>query len=163
MRVLGIDPGLSMTGYGVVEEQDNSLHHIVYGGIRKAARVSFSESLLSIYEKISEIVTVYTPDACAIEDIFYHLNKKTAIIMGHVRGVAIVAAAAQKIPVFEYSPREIKLSTVGMGAASKPQVQSMVRNILGMDEIPHPEDAADALAVAICHFHRQKMSKYYSR
>jgi crossover junction endodeoxyribonuclease RuvC len=163
LKVLGIDPGLSITGYGVVEQKDNTLKHIVYGGIRKKTGVAFSESLLSIYDKISEIVTEYNPDACAIENIFYHQNKKTAIVMGHVRGVAIVAVARRQIPVFEYSPREVKLSTVGMGAASKIQVQSMVRNILSMDEVPHPEDAADALAVAICHFHRIKLNRYYRK
>ncbi len=159
MKILGIDPGLSNTGYGVIDTSGSNPRFMTYGVIKKVPKASFPESLLSIYQEIKHIVTAYQPDACAVENIFYHQNKKTAIIMGHVRGVAIVAAAANRIPVFEYSPREIKLSIVGQGGASKPQVQSMVKNILQMQEIPHPEDASDALAVAVCHFHRMKMAR----
>jgi crossover junction endodeoxyribonuclease RuvC len=160
---LGIDPGLGMTGFGIVEKLEDELNVVTFGGIEKNKSLKFSDNLLSIYQKISEIVEQYQPDSCAVENIFYHQNKKTAIIMGHVRGVAMIAAAGGKIPVHEYSPKEVKLSIVGHGAGSKQQVQAMVKNILGMKILPEPEDAADALAVAICHIHRMKMNQLYRR
>jgi len=156
LRILGIDPGLGITGYGIIEKLGDNLKVLTFGGIEKNKSLSFSENLLSINQNIRKIVVDYKPDGCAVENIFYHQNKKTAIIMGHVRGVAMVAAAGNDIPVYEYSPKEVKLSIVGHGGASKLQVQSMVKNILNMDIVPEPEDAADALAVAICHIHRMK-------
>ena len=156
MRILGIDPGLGITGYGIIEKVGDNLKVLSFGGIEKNKSLSFSENLLSIYQNIQKIVNEFKPDDCAIENIFYHQNKKTAIIMGHVRGVAMIAAAGGNMPVYEYSPKEVKLSIVGHGGASKLQVQSMVKNILNMNMIPEPEDAADALAVAICHIHRMK-------
>jgi crossover junction endodeoxyribonuclease RuvC len=156
LRILGIDPGLGITGYGIIEKAGDNLKVLSFGGIEKNKSLSFSENLLSIYQNIQKIVNEFKPDDCAIENIFYHQNKKTAIIMGHVRGVAMIAAASGNMPVYEYSPKEVKLSIVGHGGASKLQVQSMVKNILNMNMIPEPEDAADALAVAICHIHRMK-------
>lgn len=158
MKILGIDPGLSTTGYGLIDTEGGKLKFITYGGVNKSKKADFANNLLFIYAKLDEIIKSYHPDNCAIENIFYHENKKTAIIMGHARGVAILASAQNQIPVFEYSPREVKLSIVGSGGASKVQVQAMVKNILNMKEIPHPEDAADALAVALCHFHRLKFA-----
>ena len=157
MRILGIDPGLGTTGYGIVEKAENELLLITYGGISKSPVADFSTNLLAIYQKLHQIINEFHPQCCAVENIFYHQNKKTAIIMGHVRGVAMLAAAQNQLPVFEYSPKEVKLSITGLGAASKPQVQAMVKNILHMSEVPHPEDAADALAVAVCHHHRSKI------
>ncbi len=162
MRILGIDPGLGTTGYGIIDENDQVLDVVTFGGIDKSPKASFTENLLAIYQNINRIITEYQPDGCAIENIFYHQNKKTAIIMGHVRGVAMVAAAERGLPVHEYSPKEVKLSIVGMGGASKLQVQAMVKILLKMNEIPQPEDAADALAVAICHYHRLKFKKILS-
>jgi crossover junction endodeoxyribonuclease RuvC len=153
---LGIDPGLGTTGYGIIDENDRVLDVVTYGGIEKSPQASFTENLFAIYRNINQIIMEYQPDGCAIENIFYHQNKKTAIIMGHVRGVAMVAAAEKGLPVYEYSPKEVKLSIVGLGGASKLQVQAMVKTILKMKETPQPEDAADALAVAICHYHRLK-------
>jgi len=162
LRILGIDPGLSTTGYGVIDESEQVLDVVTFGGIKKSPKASFTENLLAIYQNINQIIMEYRPDGCAIENIFYHQNKKTAIIMGHVRGVAMVAAAERGLPVHEYSPKEVKLSIVGMGGASKQQVQAMVKTLLKMNEIPQPEDAADALAVAICHYHRLKFKKILS-
>ncbi len=159
MRILGIDPGLGTTGYGIIEKQGENLKYLTFGGISKSAKANFTQNLLAIYQKIHQIILEFEPDCCAVENIFYHQNKKTAIVMGHVRGVAMLAAAQSGIPIHEYSPREVKLSIVGLGAASKPQVQAMVKNILRMTEVPQPEDAADALAVAICHIHRMKMAE----
>ncbi len=154
MKILGIDPGLSTTGYGIIEAEGDRLHEITHGTIKKRQRKDFSQNLLGIYQGVTKIIQEFQPDYCAIESIFYHQNKKTAITMGHVRGVAILAAAQNQIAVAEYSPREVKLSIVGSGSAAKIQVQAMVKNILRLKEIPHSDDAADALAIAICHFHR---------
>ncbi len=158
MRILGIDPGLGTTGYGIIEKKGNELQVIAYGGIQKKSDADFTSNLLAIYQRIHHIINEFHPQECAVENIFYHQNKKTAIIMGHVRGVAMLAAAQNQLRVFEYTPKEVKLSIVGSGAASKPQVQAMVKNILRMETAPHPEDAADALAVAICHHHRAKLA-----
>ncbi|GAB4376906.1 MAG: crossover junction endodeoxyribonuclease RuvC [Calditrichia bacterium] len=163
MRILGIDPGLSVTGYGIIEVRSNELRSLKYGGIRVQSKSDFSKKLFHIYNNLLEIIQKFEPDFCSIENIFYHQNKKTAIIMGHARGVAILAAAQHNLPVFEYSPREIKMSIVGVGAASKKQVQAMVKNILHLPEIPIPEDAADALAVALCHYHRLKFKQMVNR
>jgi len=162
LRILGIDPGLRTTGYGIIDHSDQALEVVTFGGIGKSPQASFTENLLAIYRHINQIIMEYQPDGCAIENIFYHQNKKTAIIMGHVRGVAMVAAAERGLPVYEYSPKEVKLSIVGMGGASKLQVQAMVKTILKMNDVPQPEDAADALAVAICHYHRLKFKKILS-
>jgi crossover junction endodeoxyribonuclease RuvC len=148
---------LGTTGYGIIEKAGNDLQLITYGGISKSPLADFTTNLLAIYQKLHQIINQFHPQCCAVENIFYHQNKKTAIIMGHVRGVAMLAAAQNQLPVFEYSPKEVKLSITGLGAASKPQVQAMVKNILQMAEIPRPEDAADALAVAVCHLHRSKI------
>jgi crossover junction endodeoxyribonuclease RuvC len=156
LRILGVDPGLSCTGYGIVEINGSSLKNLIFGGIRTSPANSFPEKLLNIYTKINQVILEYQPDFCAIESVFYHQNKKTAIIMGHARGIVLLAAAQNGITVFEYSPREIKMSIVGMGAASKLQVQAMVKTILHLAEPPHPDDASDALAVALCHHHRMK-------
>lgn len=163
MRILGIDPGISVTGYGVIEIESHHVSCLSFGGIKSSSKSKFSEKLTSIYQKVSQIIYEFHPDFCSVEDIFYHQNKKTAIIMGHARGVAMLAAAQNNIPVFEYTPREVKMSIVGSGGASKIQVQAMVKNILKMPEIPRPEDAADALAVAICHYHRQRFQQIKDR
>jgi crossover junction endodeoxyribonuclease RuvC len=156
LRILGIDPGLSSTGYGVVEVEEDGLSCLTFGGFRAAHSASFSDKLLAIHQKIEKVIQQFHPDFCAIENIYYHQNKKTAIIMGHARAVAMLAVAQNRIEVSEYSPREIKMSIVGFGAASKIQVQAMVKNLLKLDSPPQPDDAADALAVALCHFHRLK-------
>lgn len=159
MRILGIDPGISTTGYGIIEVSGKNLKCLAYGGIHAPAKAAFTQKLNSIYQKISEVIQQFQPDFCAVEDIFYHRNKKTAIVMGHARAVAMLAATRQNIPVFEYSPREVKMSIVGYGAASKTQVQAMVKNILKMEELAQPTDASDALAVSLCHFHRMKFNQ----
>lgn len=159
MRILGIDPGLSVTGYGIVEINGGDLKCLTYGGIRTVSSDAFAEKLLIIYKKIDHVITEFQPDHCAVENIFYHQNKKTAIIMGHARAAAMLAAAQNSIPIYEFSPREVKMSIVGVGAASKIQVQAMVKNILKMREKPTPEDASDALAVALCQFNRLKFQQ----
>jgi len=160
--ILGIDPGLSVTGYGVIEATGGRVRCLDFGGIYPNNKATLGEKLEKIYRGIREVVEAYHPRAVAIEDIFYHENIKTAIVMGHARGVSILAAQQARIPVFEYAPREIKMSVGGSGAASKQQVQAMVKTLLHLSELPRPYDAADALAVALCHFHRMKFQSLTS-
>jgi crossover junction endodeoxyribonuclease RuvC len=154
-RVLGIDPGSHVTGYGVVEEAAYGLHCVKYGEINPAKGVALSYCLQTICGGIQEVIRRTAPDALAIENIFYGKNIRSLIKQGHVRGVAILAGAESSVPVYEYSPLEIKKAVVGYGRAEKGQVQMMVRAILKLPELP-PPDAADALAVAICHIHFRK-------
>lgn len=155
MKVLGIDPGSRITGYGVVEKQKSGLVELLHGEIRPAKHDSFSSTMVAIYGQLIAVIDKAVPDAVAIEDIFYGKNVKSLIKQGHVRGVAILAGAMRGIPVFEYAPLEIKQAVVGYGRAEKSQVQMMVARILHLHAIP-PADAADALAVAICHINFSK-------
>lgn len=150
MRVLGIDPGNSITGYGVVEKQRNGLHHVLYGEVKMAKAASRSSCLVMIYDNLLEVIDRSSPDVIAIEDIFYGKNIKSLIRQGEARGVVILACSHRHIPIYEYTPLEIKKAVVGYGRAEKNQVQTMVKAILRLPELP-PVDAADALAVAICH------------
>jgi len=152
MRVLGIDPGSLVTGFGVVEKRRNDLLYIRHGEIKVHGKGSLPSFLVAIYEQLMAVIGQTNPDAFAIEDIFYGKNVKSLIKQGQARGVAILAGAHSGLPVFEYSPLEIKKAVVGYGRAEKSQVQSMVRAILQLGEMPGA-DAADALAVAICHAH----------
>lgn len=155
MRVLGIDPGSQITGYGVVESDRAKLRRVTYGEIRPGRNTLLTRCLEVIYDALKEAIQGAAPDAVAIEDIFYGKNVRSLIRQGHVRGAAILAAKHCAIPVFEYAPLEIKKAVVGYGRAEKGQVQTMVRAILALEELP-PPDAADALAVAICHLHFKK-------
>ena len=153
MKIFGIDPGSERTGYGCIET-DGSHHRIVVAGaIRTAATASFAEKLLRIHQDLAALLRKCRPDGVAIESIFYAVNARAALKLGHARGVAMLAAVEAGVQVFEYSPAEIKRAVVGYGRAEKPQVQQMVKVILGLAEVPSPHDAADALAVAICHVH----------
>jgi crossover junction endodeoxyribonuclease RuvC len=153
MRILGIDPGSETTGYGLIESDGSSHSSILFGSIRTSPRRAFHERLLQIHTRLSEIVARERIHAVAVENVFYSANVQSALKLGHARGVALLAAAQQGLPVFEYSPLEIKSAIVGYGRAEKSQVQMMVRLLLHLPEIPTPDDAADALAVAICHSH----------
>ncbi len=150
-RVMGIDPGSETTGYGVVDSDGRHYELVEYAGIRAPARFTFAERLLIITQKLEEVIERLRPQACAVEETFYAVNVKSALKLGHVRGVALVAAARAGVEVFEYSPLEIKSALVGYGRAEKQQVQEMVRILLGLKQPPEPLDASDALAAAICH------------
>lgn len=158
MIILGIDPGLSTCGYGVIEFSNNFVNCHKFGCIHTKKIPDTSDKLKKIFDDLVDVIQFYKPDFCAIEDIFYHENVNTAIIMGHARGVAMLAARQAEIEIFEYAPREIKMSITGNGAASKQQIQSMVQNLLHLAKPPTPYDASDALAVALCHFHRSKFN-----
>ena len=153
MRVLGVDPGSDTTGYGVIDS-DGARHTLVEcAGIRASSRLSFAERLLVISEGLEEVIRRLKPDSCAVEESFYAVNVKSALKLGHVRGVALLSGARAGIHVYEYSPLEIKLALTGYGRAEKKQVQEMVRIVLKLQDPPRPLDASDALAVAICHIH----------
>ena len=150
MRILGIDPGSHVTGYGVIERKGNYLRHVIYGEIKSKKDSLFSAMLISIYQQLSDVISQTTPQAIVLENIFYGKNVRSLIKQAQVRGVAIFAGADNDLSVFEYSPLEVKKAVVGYGRAEKRQVQVMVKAILKLPELP-PADAADALATAICH------------
>jgi crossover junction endodeoxyribonuclease RuvC len=153
MRIFGIDPGSERTGYGCVES-DGSRHRLVICGVLAAPpRAGFPERLLAIHDGLATLLARHRPDCVAIEDVFHARNVRSALKLGHARGVALVAATRAGVPVVAYSPAEIKRAVVGYGRAEKHQVQHMIRLLLGLDSAPAPHDVADALAVAICHLH----------
>ncbi|MDQ3684714.1 MAG: crossover junction endodeoxyribonuclease RuvC [Acidobacteriota bacterium] len=153
MKVLGIDPGSETTGWGIVEGDNRRYRLVGFGAIKSSPRVRFAARLLKISDGLEALITKYAPDVCAIEETFFAANAKTALKLGHVRGVALVAAERAGVEIAEYSPRLVKQTVVGYGAAEKHQVQEMVRVLLKLSDGPQPYDAADALALAICHFH----------
>jgi crossover junction endodeoxyribonuclease RuvC len=151
MRVLGVDPGSDVTGYGVIDSLGSQYELVEYAAIRAPSRFDFAQRLLIINQRLEEVISRLRPDACSVEETFYAVNVKSALKLGHVRGVVLVAAARAGVPVFEYSPLEIKSALVGYGRAEKHQVQEMVKILLRLKEPPEPLDASDALAAAICH------------
>lgn len=157
-RIMGIDPGTQITGVGIIDVlEKGEILLCMYDVIRGKRTNPLAQRLKEIYQGLDYFLEKYKPDFVAIEDIFYSENVKTAIVMGHARGVSLLAPVMRAIELAEYSPREVKLAVVGNGAASKSQVQFMVKNILKLKEDIHPADAADALAVALCHHNRSKM------
>jgi crossover junction endodeoxyribonuclease RuvC len=159
--ILGVDPGSVATGYGLIKSNHQRNVLMDFGVIRTDSREPLPQKLKQIFEGLSRIIAREHPDELAIEETFYSKNAKSALVMGQARGVAILAAACAKISVWEYSPKEVKCSTVGRGNASKLQVQYMVRNLLGLKDLPQPEDAADALAVALCHAQKIKNKEVF--
>lgn len=150
MRILGIDPGSHVTGYGVVDKSGNYLRHLLHGEIKPRKDSSLSDVLIHIHSQLSAIIDEARPQAVAVENIFYGKNVRSLIRQAQVRGVVIFACADKAVPVFEYTPLEVKKAVVGYGRAEKRQVQVMVKAILKLESLP-PADAADALAQAICH------------
>lgn len=163
-RVLGVDPALAgATGYGVVEFEGSTAHMLRFGALKLPARASFDSRLRDIHQLIARLVEEFSPDAVAVESVFTALNVRTALKLAEVRGVVLLAAAQAQVPSHSYSPREVKVTVAGYGAASKQQMQQMVSSALGLTSYPEPADAADALAVALCHAHlshaRERMSR----
>ncbi len=153
MRILGVDPGTQVCGYGVIETRGADARALDYG-VAKARGSSVPARLKVVYEGLQEVIERNQPDVVAVEGAFFQKNVRSAIKIGEARGVALLAAASHGIEVVEYAPAEVKKAVTGNGNASKPQVQQMVKIILRMAELPTPEDASDALAIAVCHFHR---------
>ena len=158
MRVLGIDPGTATTGYGVVEEVQGELQALAFGVIKTPADQSLPTRLQSIYRAMRELAAEWEPDASAVEELFFSRNVRTAMSVGQARGVTLLALADAGLIVAEYTPLVIKQAVTGYGSADKAQMQEMVRLLLGLAKVPRPDDAADALAVAICHLHSARLS-----
>jgi crossover junction endodeoxyribonuclease RuvC len=158
MRVLGIDPGTAIMGFGIVEERGGELRALGHGALLTAAGEALPVRLLALFKGLQELIGLHQPSALAIESLFFNRNVRTALAVGHARGVALLAAAQAELPVVEYTPQQVKSAVVGYGGAAKDQVQKMVATLLGLREIPRPDDAADALAIAICHLHSARFS-----
>lgn len=160
MLALGIDPGTAITGYGFVEENERGeLHSVAYGVIETPAQLPMAERLHLLHQKLSELLLLYRPESGAVEKLFFRRNVTTAISVGQARGVILLAMAQHGVEAMEYTPMQIKQAVTGWGGAEKGQIQEMVRVLLNLPEIPKPDDAADALAVAICHLYSQAFQK----
>jgi crossover junction endodeoxyribonuclease RuvC len=157
VRVFGIDPGSARTGYGCVESDGTRHRLIACGAITIPSARPFPQKLLAIHGALVKLIRQSRPDCVAVENVFHATNVRSALKLGHARGVAVLAAAEAGLPIVEYTPAEVKQAVVGYGRAEKRQVQSMIKLLLGLDAPPSPDDAADALAVAICHVHRSRI------
>lgn len=162
MLVIGIDPGTAITGYGLVQEQaDGTLKIVDFGVIQTQAALALPQRLLELHNRLREILLLHQPDIAAVEKLFFQRNVRTAFGVGQARGVALLTLAQVGLQVEEYTPLEVKQAVVGYGGADKNQVQQMVRALLNLEEVPYPDDAADALAVAICHIHSARIKDLY--
>lgn len=157
MRVLGVDPGTATTGYGIVEETMNGLQALDYGVITTSSKLAMPERLQIIYRDLLALAQKWEPETAAVEEVYFSVNVRTAMSVGQARGVAILALADAELEVAEYNPSMVKQAITGYGKADKRQMQEMVRMLLGLSEVPRPDDAADALATAICHLHSARL------
>lgn len=153
MRIIGIDPGYAIVGYGVVEYDGMRFKTIGYGAVTTEAKTPFSKRIQSIYDDITALIEKYKPDCMAIEKLYFNTNTTTAIDVAQARGVILLAAEKQLLEVFEYTPLQVKQSITGYGRAEKHQVMEMVKNLLSLNAVPKPDDTADALALTVCHGH----------
>ncbi len=151
MIILGIDPGTATTGYGVIENQNGKIMAIAHGCILTKAGQDLDERLDIIFNDLTKIIKKFKPEMVAVEELFFASNAKTAISVGHARGVILLACKKTKVPVYEYTPLQVKQAICGYGRGDKQQIQKMVKALLNLKEIPKPDDAADGLAIAICH------------
>ncbi len=160
MITLGIDPGTATTGYGIVRDaRDGRLYEIGHGVIRTDSKTPYPLRLKAIYDELTALIEQYKPQAIAVEELFFNKNVSSAILVGQARGVVILTGVLADLELSEYTPLQVKEAVTGYGRAEKIQVQQMVKTLLGLTEIPRPDDAADALAVAICHLHSYKMRR----
>ena len=153
MRILGVDPGYAIVGVGTIDYEGNRFRVVEYGAITTQAGEDMFDRLKKIYDEMMELIERVKPDAMAIEELFFQNNQKTAINVAQARGIIVLAAKNHGIPIFEYTPLQVKQAVVGYGKADKNQVQQMTKAILGLEKIPKPDDTADALAIAVCHAH----------
>jgi len=156
--ILGIDPGTAITGYGLVREDNQELVLVDYGVITTPAGQPLPQRLQAIYQGLAEVIRQHQPEAAAVEELFFSRNVRTALSVGHARGVVLLALADAGLPIHEYKPLEVKQAITGYGGADKQQIQEMVRMLLQLDQVPQPDDAADAVAVAVCHIHSARMA-----
>ena len=162
MIILGIDPGLATVGFGVIKHERSRFTTIDYGAIITPPHIPVHERLMMIYNDIQKTIDRYNPDDLAIEELFYNTNQKTVISVCEARGVILLSAYQRGLNIYEYTPLQVKQSVVGYGRAEKKQVQTMVKNILKLDKIPKPDDAADAVALAICHAHAKSTHNLFN-
>ncbi len=151
MRIIGIDPGYAIVGFGVIDYNSNKFKALRYGAITTKSHTDFSDRLGEIYDDLTQVISEENPDYLSLESLFFTSNQKTAMAVAQARGVILLAAKKLQVPVFEYTPMQVKQSVSGYGKATKKQVQEMTRRILNLQSIPKPDDAADALAIAVCH------------
>jgi crossover junction endodeoxyribonuclease RuvC len=161
MRIIGIDPGIAIVGFGVLEYENNKFRVIDYGSITTTPKSTMPERLEIIYNSLENIFDKYNPDAVAFEELFFNQNAKTAITVGQARGTAILCAQKKGLNIFEYTPLQVKQAVVGYGRAEKKQVQQMVKMILNLREVPKPDDVADALAIGVCHGHSSHAAELF--
>lgn len=159
MRIIGIDPGTAICGYSVLDYIGNKFTLLDYGVVTTPANSDLEKRLYTIYQELKELIEEHQPQFLAVEDLFFNTNAKTALSVGHARGVILLLGAMMGLEVFSYTPLQVKQSVVGYGRAEKKQIQEMVKLILNMEKIPKPDDAADAIAVAICHGHSYKLNR----
>jgi len=159
MRILGIDPGYAIMGYGIVDKNGNRFTPVTYGAVTTDKDMAMPDRLKTLYNGLMEIIAEYQPDEVSIEELYFNTNAKTVIFVGEARGVAILACTNSGLPVYEYTPLQIKTSMTGYGRAQKPQVQAMVTRVLNLSAVPKPDDVADALAAAVCHGYNGEMKK----
>ncbi|MEM7346140.1 MAG: crossover junction endodeoxyribonuclease RuvC [Chloroflexota bacterium] len=159
MQIIGIDPGTAITGWGIIESDGTDLAMVAGGVVTTAAGTPLPDRLKIIYRELSEIIAEWQPEEAAVEELFFSKNAKTALAVGHGRGAALLALANGDVPIAEYKPLEIKQAITGHGGADKKQMQQMVKLLLNLEDIPRPDDAADALAVAICHAHSARLRR----
>jgi crossover junction endodeoxyribonuclease RuvC len=163
MRILGIDPGTVTMGYGVIEARDDEIRLVASDALTTKERSPIGERLSFLYQRLLEIITRFQPEAVAIEQPFMAKNVKAALAVGRAQAIAILAAAEKRVPTYEYTPAEVKQRVTNYGASSKEQVQEMVKMQLGLAEVPQPSDAADALAVALCHLHETHLDSLLAK
>lgn len=165
MRILGIDPGLAIVGWGVIDYDKSKFRTVAYGSIQTPANTPTEKRLKLIFDGMQELLKTYTPEAVAVEELFFNTNITTGIRVAEARGIILLCAELAKIPLFEYTPLQVKQAVVGYGRAEKKQVISMVTRLLNLPEPPKPDDTADALAIAICHAHSgaSRLAAYFNK
>lgn len=151
MKIMGIDPGYALIGYGIISYDSGHFKTLTFGAITTSPKLSFCERLEVIYKDMTQLITEFRPDAISIEKLFFNTNTTTAIDVAQARGVILLAAKINNVPIFEYTPLQVKSAVTGFGRAEKHQVMEMTRSLLGLAKVPKPDDTADALALAICH------------
>lgn len=157
MIILGIDPGFAIVGYGLIQEQGNTIQSLDYGVIQTDKSTPFPDRLIGIYNSLNQIIKIYHPHVMALEEIFFAKNTKTAINVAQARGVIMLSARINNLPIFEYRPNQVKIAVTGSGSAAKKQIQDIIALLLGLSCPPKPDDAADALAIAICHSNQNRV------
>lgn len=153
MRILGIDPGYAIVGFGVLDYDNVKFRVVQYGAVTTSPETPFNDRLAEIFEDMNGLFDAFKPDCVSVEKLFFNTNTTTGIDVAEARGVILMSAARRRIPVYEYTPLQVKMAVTGYGRAKKHQIQEMTRSILSLDKIPKPDDTADALAIAICHGH----------